>query len=52
MFGIGRSDWAGYTLSQRLSFFTRVNLRHAVEEVSRLGYPVEHRKIIIPADPG
>jgi uncharacterized protein (TIGR04141 family) len=38
-------DWRGKSPSERLSFFSKVNLRRAVRDLSRLGYNVAFQQV-------
>ncbi len=46
VFGI-IEKWKGKTLIERLPFFSKVNLRRCVHELSRMGYKVEYKRIDI-----
>lgn len=41
------ADWKGKTLAQRLPFFSKVNLRRTVQDLTRMGYGVAHKCISI-----
>jgi uncharacterized protein (TIGR04141 family) len=39
------ADWKGQTLAERLPFFSKVNLRRCVHDLTRMGYSVAYRCI-------
>ena len=41
------ADWKGKSLAQRLPFFSKVNLRRTVQDLTRMGYGVAHKRISI-----
>ena len=46
VFGI-IENWKAKTLAQRLPFFSKVNLRRCVHDLSRMGYEVAYKRIQI-----